>query len=266
VLLLVATALFCNVRRYATPTTAEPVVADAPTRFPGGFRLIAGDRYLLSIAAMVVLTNVVNSTGEFIIGKAVLQASRTAGAGLQKQFIASFYADYYMFVNLAGAAIQALAVAPIFKKFGAGGALLILPLVAVTGYASIAVFPLMWVMRTAKIAENSLDYSLQNTAKHALFLPTTQEAKYKAKATIDSFFFRFGDLLHAGLVMAGSALSFSTSDYAKLNAVVALVWLAVAALAAQEYRRRTAPKPLSEKQPTRMPATRPAFRPVSCQV
>mgnify|MGYP000057750016 CR=1 FL=1 len=33
---------------------------------------------------------------------------------------------------------------------------------------------------TAKTAENATDYSLQNTVRQILFLPTTREQKYKA--------------------------------------------------------------------------------------
>ena len=47
-------------------------------------------------------------------------------------------------------------------------------------------------------SENSLDYSLHNTLRGALFLPTTRAVKYKAKAAIDTFFFRMGDVI-AGL-------------------------------------------------------------------
>ena len=39
---------------------------------------------------------------------------------------------------------------------------------------------------TTKIFENSTDYSIENTARHALFLPVSREAKYKAKTAIDN--------------------------------------------------------------------------------
>ena len=55
----------------------------------------------------------------------------------------------------------------------------------------------------AKILENSTDYSIQNTTRQALFLPTSREAKYKAKQAIDSFFVRFGDMLQALVVFVG---------------------------------------------------------------
>ena len=51
------------------------------------------------------------------------------------------------------------------------------------------------VVRIGKILENSTDYSIQNTIRQALFLPTSREAKYKAKAAIDTFCTRLGDVL-----------------------------------------------------------------------
>ena len=40
------------------------------------------------------------------------------------------------------------------------------------------------VLRLAKTAENATDYSLQNTIRQALFLPTTREEKYNAKQAV----------------------------------------------------------------------------------
>lgn len=53
-----------------------------------------------------------------------------------------------------------------------------LPIVALAGYTTLAVLPLLAFIKTVKIAENSLDYSLQNTARNALYLPTSREAEY----------------------------------------------------------------------------------------
>ena len=91
------------------------------------------------------------------------------------------------------------------------GALFILPFIALGGYTMIALLPMLAVVRMAKILENSTDYSIQNTTRHALFLPTSREAKYKAKQAIDSFFWRAGDLLQAGVVFVGTMLAFNVS-------------------------------------------------------
>ena len=59
-------------------------------------------------------------------------------------------------------------------------------------------------MRWAKTAENSTDYSVMNTARQVLWLPTSREEKYKAKQALDTFFVRTGDVLSAPLVFAGT--------------------------------------------------------------
>ena len=63
--------------------------------------------------------------------------------------------------------------------------------------------PMGWL----KVADNSIDYSLGNTTKQALWLPTSREAKYKAKQAVDSFFVRAGDVMQAGVVFAGERLA-----------------------------------------------------------
>jgi ATP:ADP antiporter, AAA family len=95
------------------------------------------------------------------------------------------------------------------------------------------------VVRVAKTLENATDYSIQNTARQALFLPTSREAKYKAKAAIDTFFMRFGDVIQAGIVYVGAeVLQLSTPQFAWINIALALVWLWVVAQIAAEHRRR----------------------------
>ena len=57
--------------------------------------------------------------------------------------------------------------------------------------------PIFTLIRWIKIAENSVDYSLMNTTRQALFLPVDRDAKYDGKTAIDTFFWRFGDLIQA---------------------------------------------------------------------
>ena len=83
-------------------------------------------------------------------------------------------------------------------------------------------------IRWLKVADNSLDYSLGNTTRQALWLPTSREAKYKAKQAVDSFCMRAGDVLQAGVVYSGELVSLSVGGFAALNIVFAFGWLAVA--------------------------------------
>jgi AAA family ATP:ADP antiporter len=151
--------------------------------------------------------------------------------------VGEFYGDYYSWVNLLGFLMNTFLVARLFKWIGVRGGLFVLPLIALGGYGMLATIPVVAVVRTAKILENATDYSLNNMVRHALFLPTSREAKYKGKAATDTFFVRFGDMLQAVIVYVGTMLSFTMSGFATVNVVLVLVWMVVAVMIYQRHKQ-----------------------------
>jgi AAA family ATP:ADP antiporter len=221
-------------------------IEERPLAPNGAFRLILGDRYLRSIGLLVVLVNVVNTIGEYILGRLVLAdaagmiASGTAGGLTKPQLVGVFYGNFFAWVNLVSLFMQLFVVSRVFKRVGVGGALFVLPLIASCSYGLLAVVPILGAVRFGKVLENSTEYSLQNTARHALFLPTTREAKFKAKQAIDALCWRLGDLLQAVIVFAGVHLAFGVRDFALVNEALVLVWLTVALGIYREYGKQTA--------------------------
>src|SRR5262249_48254332 len=202
-------------------------IAERPIGETGGFHLVFQHRYLLLIAGLVLLSNFTKTTGEFILGKVIIQ--NAAGHGMSPQaYIGEFYADFYFWINLLSAGLQMFAVSRIMKYMGFGAALFFLPVIALGSYTALAFVPLLSFIRIAKIAENSTEYSIQNTARQALFLRTSRQAKYKAKFAIDGFFARAGDALSALLVFVGTRLAFDIRSFAAVNAVFVIAWLFVA--------------------------------------
>src|SRR5437667_9729039 len=124
--------------------------------------------------------------------------------------------------------------------FGVRVALFVLPLIAFGGYAVLASMPVLSIIRGVKIAENATDYSLQNTARQALFLPTSREAKYKAKQAIDTFFWRTGDVLSALLVFAGTQLALTPRGFAAINLGLVVIWIGILFGLAREHRKQSA--------------------------
>jgi AAA family ATP:ADP antiporter len=125
------------------------------------------------------------------------------------------------------------------RTFGVRGSLFILPILALVNYSVIAVVPILAIIKWGKVLENSTDYSIQNTIRQALFLPTSREAKYKAKAAIDTFFTRIGDVMQAAVVFLLTAIGVGAAGFAWLNVLLTVAWLAVAGQIAREHRRRT---------------------------
>jgi len=233
--------------RAEAPKASDPkAVADAPITGKSGFALVFQDRYLLLIALMMLLLNLVNTTGEYIlgetltnIGKGLVAQGKMADADIGK-WIGAFYGGYFTWVNIVSALLQAFVVSRVIKWLGVAGALLIMPFVSLGAYATLAFLPLLPIIRAAKIAENSLDYSLNNTARQTLFLPTSREAKYKAKQAVDTFFVRFGDVASAGLVFAGTTwLAFKPRQFAMVNAGLVLIWLGIAIALGRAFKARS---------------------------
>lgn len=214
------------------------------------FALVAQNRYLLLIAALVFLLNWVNATGEYILSSIVSHAAEAdVAAGKlapeeEGAFIGAFYAEYFQVVNIVGMLLQLFAVSRVVKYLGVKGALCILPAVAFGSYAVAALIPSLAILRWVKTAENSVDYSLQNTVAQMLYLPTTREEKYKAKQVTDTFVVRAGDVLASATVFVGTSfLAFSVSQFAIVNALLVVFWFVVAVLLGREFHRRITPAP-----------------------
>lgn len=217
-----------------------------PMNKGNGFALVLKSPYLRYIALFLVILNIVNTVGEYILGQAVVtmgNAQLAANPAFDKAaFIGSFYGSYFFWTNIATILIQAFLVSRIVKKFGMPGVLLALPLVALGAYGLASVGAGLSILLYVKIAENSTDYSVMNTGKQMLWLPTSREEKYKAKQAIDTFFVRSGDMLAAGVVFLGThLLSFSVTSFALANVAFVLIAIGVAVLLLREYNRITAP-------------------------
>ncbi len=216
-------------------SAAKPLSSD------GGFELIFHDRYLLLIATLVLLLNIVNSTGEFLLGKLVTaEAIKHVGAGAalaaaRGKYIGQFYGEFFGAVNLLGLLMQTFLASRVLKYLGVRGALFILPVIAFGAYGLLLVYPALAVVRMVKILENSTDYSIQSTTKQALFLLTSREAKYKAKTAIDTFVVRMGDMLQAALVFTGTKLALGLQSFAAVTMVMTVLWLTVAGLIFKEH-------------------------------
>ena len=240
--------------RVVEPGATQPQ-EEEPMGEGGAFKLVIGNRYLLLIALLLLLLNWVNTTGEYILSRTVANAASEAFAAQQgevvsgaesaaaqkafaQNYISKFYSDFFAVVNLVGLLIQLFVVSRVIKYVGIRVALLILPCIAFVGYAFLAFFPLLAVVRWAKTAENATDYSLQNTVRQALFLPTTREEKYKAKQAIDTFFVRAGDVMSAVLVYVGvNLLAFETGHFAMVNMGLVAIWLLLAVAIGRGYNR-----------------------------
>jgi AAA family ATP:ADP antiporter len=236
-ILVLVLVLFNAIERLAAQRA--PRQAAAPIGGAGGFSLVLRDKYLCAIALMAIVSNLVNTTGEYVLSNIATEhaAAITDDLTTRRELIKAFYGDYFFWVNLLGFVIQAFVVSRVIGKLGVRGALFVLPVIAFGTYGAIAAAGGLSLVTAAKTAENATDYSLQNTVRQALFLPTARAVKYKAKVAIDTFFVRFGDLISALFVGIGiHQLGLDARSLAVVNLFLVGGWLAITVVIARGHR------------------------------
>jgi AAA family ATP:ADP antiporter len=253
ILLLACLGLFNAVELVRRRAAPRDPAAREPIDGSGGFALLFRDRYLLLIAALVLIAELVKTNGEYVLSSVATDhaaklvpatsypeltgaARSLAIATDRREVIKVFYSSFFFWVNLASLAVQAFAVSRLIQKLGVRRAVFVMPLIAFGAYAMICAVSSIVLVRLAKGTENATEYSVQNTVRQILFLPTDRAEKYKAKAAIDTFVVRAADSVSALMVWIGvHELGARGRSFAVVNIGLVVVWLIVGVALAKRY-------------------------------
>jgi AAA family ATP:ADP antiporter len=222
------------------PSTTREADGDAK-KAEGAFQMVWRHRYLTLLAAFSVVFTLENTNGQYMLVKSVGQwvqeeveaHSPFESEDAQEEFVdeqsRAFFGGFFFWQNLFSALLQMFVLSRLVKYAGVGPTFFVLPVIALMGMSAIALFPVLAVVRVAKIGENATDYSINNTMRNMLWLPTTTEMKYQAKQAVDTFFVRMGDLGSAitVAVMAGM-LGLGIRAFAIFNVVILVAWVFLA--------------------------------------
>jgi AAA family ATP:ADP antiporter len=244
-------------RREPLPEGGEPSTpASAPesTEAKGGrsaISIVLSSRFLLATALITLLLNWVNTNGENLLfeflQRSLAQDAVSQGVEGEEALLAFtrsgttlFYSGFFLWVNVVALLLQGFVAARLLRYGGFGAALMLLPVVALVSYTAMAVVPILALVRAMKIAENSTDYSINNTARHVLWLPLDAETKYKGKTTIDSLFARLGDGFAAVTVLVCvQLLVLPIESFILINISLVVLWLAFSLIVVREHSKIT---------------------------
>jgi AAA family ATP:ADP antiporter len=214
-----------------------------------GAKLVLVSRFMLAAAAVTLLVNWVNTNGENLLTRVVqegltIQAAEqglsdpVAVAEFRQAETTEFYGDFFFWVNFAALLLQAVVASRLLKYGGFAAIVLMLPVIALVSYATMALLPVLAIVKVMKIAENATDYSINNTSRHVLWLPVSSEMKFRGKPAIDTLYVRMGDGLAAATVLVGVQwLALATEMFFVLNVALVLAWFGFAALLIREHRK-----------------------------
>ncbi|SMO56052.1 NTP/NDP exchange transporter [Fodinibius sediminis] len=199
-----------------------------------GARLVFNSRYLLAIVGLIGLYEVVSNIVDFQLSATI--ASQVAG-DLNKDVYFGYVGQVTSLVSLL---VQLLLTSFIMKRYGVGIALLFLPVAITLGTIGFLFIPSLLFATIMSASDNSLNYSINQSAKEALYTPTSKHVKYKAKAFIDMFVQRSAKVLAVALNLTVAAfVGISNVRWLSVVSLVILVfWILIVRYAGLEFKER----------------------------
>ncbi|HEC06352.1 MAG TPA: hypothetical protein ENJ12_05855, partial [Thiolapillus brandeum] len=200
-----------------------------------GARLVFASPYLLSIVAIVFCYEIVSTILDF-------QFTSTIAYYLDGEAIGQQISLVFSITNGASLVIQLFFTSYIMTRFGLVTALMVLPAAIALGSSAFLVMPLLWVGSMLNTLDNAPAYSINQSAKESLYVPTSRDEKYKAKAFIDMFVQRFAKAVAVVMSLAITTwfADFSTIRYLSIVVLLLLgIWIIAAVYAGRQFRSRS---------------------------
>jgi len=191
-----------------------------------GARLVMVSRYLLAIALIMLFYEIASQLMDYQFKK---QTEGLAGVeATQASMI-----DVYFYANMLSVFVQFFLVSLIMRKAGLTVALLVLPVAAIASSTAFLLVPTLLVSSFLVISDNGFNYSIQQTARESLYVVTSRDEKYKARAFTNMFVQRVAK----GISIVG-ALGLAAAGIAPRWLSLATIVVAVGMIAAGIYAGR----------------------------
>jgi len=188
-----------------------------------GLAIVSRSGYLLAIS-LFLLFFTVSSTFLYFEQARIVKAT-FADSALRT----AFFARIDLWVNLLAAATQLFLSGRVVRALGVGGTLVALPVVTALGFVALAVSPTAGVLAFVMVTRRAGNFALFRPAREVLFTVLPREEKYAAKNFVDTFVYRFGDVVGAFADRGLRALGAMGATLAGLFLPVALAWALLSA-------------------------------------
>ncbi|MBL8880107.1 MAG: MFS transporter [Phycisphaerales bacterium] len=157
--------------------------------------------YLLGISAYMLVLSVIATFIYFTR----LQMVKDLGGDTDSRAVTLAQID--LATQAATLVLQVVATGHIMRRFGVSVALASLPVLMALGFLSLAMIGSLWVLVALDVIFKAIQRAVMRPARETLFTVVSREDKYKSKAITDTFVYRGGDVLGAGIEGAISRLA-----------------------------------------------------------
>jgi len=187
-----------------------------------GIKAVCQSRYLLGIAAYVVILAIMATFLYFI------RLQMVAGLGDEMDRRTTLFAQIDLITQIATLVIQVLVSGHLMKRLGVHITLALLPVTAMLGFVGLALAGSLLALIVFESAFRAVQRAIMRPARETLFTVVTPEEKYKAKAFVDTFVYRAGDVAGAQLEGALGRLGMGLAAVSSVAVPLALVWAGLA--------------------------------------
>lgn len=200
-----------------------------------GAEIVFKSKYLLTIVGILGLYEIVSNIVDFQLSATI---ASTITGDLEKDTYFGFVGQITSIISLI---VQLFFTSFVMKRFGVGIALLFLPVAITFGAIGFLFVPGLLFVTLMSASDNSLNYSINQSAKETLYTPTSQDAKYKAKAFIDMFIQRFAKVIAVGLNLAVAAwIGLEQVHWLSVASLIVLIfWILLVRYAGKEFKKRS---------------------------
>jgi ATP:ADP antiporter, AAA family len=222
--------------RQAARTTKAPSEKTAPKGNPvfDGARLVVASKYLLAIAMITFLYEINSQILDYQYSSA---AETIQGAGGTQ----AFFGRVGTIIGVISVVTQLFLVSFITRTLGITTALLILPAAMAAASGIYFVTPMLMTAALLTISDNSFNYSINQTAREMLYVPTSDDVKYKARAFINMLVQRVGKGAAILMALGFDAMSNLPIRYLSILAfAVIAIWVGFAWYAGRRFEGLTA--------------------------
>jgi AAA family ATP:ADP antiporter len=211
-----------------TPLEGRP----KKTGFFEGARLLVTRPYLLGIFTIVAFYEIVVTILDYHFK--VLASTQYTGDALT-----NYLYGYALWTNGIALLCLMFGVGAIGRRLGLTRTLLLLPILVACAVVTFNVHPVLQIAFFIMVSCKGLNYALIQPSKEQLYIPTSKESKYKAKAWIDMFGSRSSKGMGAAInnckEMLGSEMFMMTT--AALSMGLIGLWVIAAILVGRIHRK-----------------------------
>ena len=202
-----------------------------------GFRAVFHSPYLLAICAYVLILAVMATFVYFT------RLQMVAALNPDLDVRTATFARIDMISQVATLVLQAIVTGHLMRRLGVAVTLAVLPITVALGFIGLAILGTLTALIAFEASFRAVQRGIMRPARETLFTIVPRSDRYKAKAFIDTFVYRAGDVFGAQAEGLLGRLGMGLAALAWVLVPLATIWMALGLWLGYAQRKRAAREP-----------------------